>query len=140
MSGTGISGMASLEAMIATARGLFDGAEYAQAAQRSTETWLRSTLAAGQDPDTGSAWAPTKAGKRPLKSAVSRPTVTLAGSNIIVRIKGYYVFQHFGTRGRVARHVIPNGDLPPKLGNAIRAGLVEPFQAKTKAGKRGGGR
>lgn len=140
MSDTGFSGMASLDAMIATARGLFEGPAFAQVAARSTETWLRSTLAVGQDPDTGSAWAPTKAGKRPLKSAASQPTVTLAGSNIIVRIKGYYVFQHFGTRGSVARHVIPIGDMPSKLGNAIRAGLVEPFVAKTKAGKRGGGR
>jgi hypothetical protein len=63
--------------------------------------------------------------------------VRLAGGNIIISLKGHYTFQHFGTRGRVARRVIPQGRMPAELGNAIRRGMVEPFTAKTKAGKRG---
>lgn len=137
MAGTGISGSAELDAMIAQLRRLFDGPALAQAAAASTETWLRAQLAAGQDPNTQAAWAPTLEGKRPLKTAASRPTVRLSGSNIIIELRGYYVFQHFPTRGRVARRVIPQGSMPAELGNAIRAGLVEPFEAKTTAGQRG---
>jgi hypothetical protein len=134
---TGITGIEQLDQLIETIRGAGAGPEYAQAAARSVETWLRSNLAAGVDPNTTAVWEPTKEGKRPLKSAASRPTVTLAGSNVVITLSGYYVFQHFPTRGRVARRVIPQGRMPPELGNAIRAGMVEPFEAKTKAGKRG---
>lgn len=137
MAGSGVKGMEQLDAMIAQVRQLFTGPAFAQAAATSTETWLRTTLAAGQDPNTMNTWEPTLEGKRPLKTAASRPTVRLAGSNIIIELRGHYVFQHFPTRGRMARRVIPQGSMPEQLGNAIRAGLVEPFEAATAAGKRG---
>src|SRR5262245_24816844 len=137
MAGSGITGIESLDALIKTARGLASGPEYPMAAAASVDTWLRSKLAAGVDPNTDEKWAPTKDGERPLKTAPSRPTVRLAGDTIIIAIKGHYVFQHFSTRGRVARPVIPQGSMPAELGNAIRLGMVDPFEAKTKAGKRG---
>lgn len=137
MAAAGITGIEQLDALIAAARGAGSGPEYAQAAARSVETWLRSQLAAGVDPNTGAAWAPTQDGGKPLKTAPSRPEVRLAGNTIIIALKGYYVFQHFPTRGRKARRVIPQGSMPAELGNAIRLGLVDPFKAKTKAGKRG---
>lgn len=137
MAGSGITGIEQLDALIATCRGLGTGPEYAQAAARAVEGWLRSKLASGVDPNTNKAWQPTRDGDRPLETAASRPTVRLAGNTIIVALRGYYVFQHFSTRGRPARRVIPQGNMPPELGNAIRLGMVEPFKARTKAGKRG---
>lgn len=139
MAGSGISGIEQLDALIERCRSVGSGPEYAQAAAQATETWLRSQLAAGKDPNTGEGWAKTKEGKAALKTAPSRPTVRLAGSTIIIALKGHYVFQHFPTRGRMARRVIPQGNMPAELGNAIRLGMVEPFEAKTKAGKRGWG-
>ena len=123
MAGSGISGIEQLDAMIATIRATGE-ADYAQAAQRSVETWLQKQLAAGVDPNTGQAWRPTLDGKRPLKSAATRPTVRLAGSNVIISLKGYYVFHQFKTRGVEPRRTIPQGSMPPELGNAIRAGMV----------------
>jgi hypothetical protein len=137
MAGSGISGIEQLDAMIERCRAVASGPEYAQAAAQATETWLRAQLAAGVDPNTGAAWAKTQDGKAALKTAPSRPTVRLAGNNIIIALRGYYVFQHFPTQGRMARRVIPQGRMPAELGNAIRLGMVEPFEAKTKAGKRG---
>lgn len=137
MAGTGISGVEQLDRIIAACKEVASGPEYVQAAARSIDSWLRSRLAAGIDPNTGEAWAPTLEGKRALRSAASRPAIRIAGSNIIIALKGYYVFQHFPTRGRLARKVIPQGSMPAELGNAIRAGMVDPFEAKTKAGKRG---
>jgi len=135
----GISGIESLDAMIAQVKGLVSGPEYPRAAAAAAGTWLRSRLAAGVDPNTGSAWPKTLKGGQPLKTAPSRPTIRLVGSAVIISLAGYYVFQHFGTRGRTGRRVIPQGSMPPELGNAIRLGFVETFTAKTKAGKRGRG-
>lgn len=135
---TGIhGGMAELDAMIEKTRTLFDGDAFPQTAARAVDTWLRSKLEEGVDPNTDEKWAPTLKGKKPLKTAPERPIVRLAGRNIIISIRGYYVFQHFSTRGRTARRVIPQGRMPLELGNAIRNGQIETFHAKTKAGKRG---
>lgn len=132
----GITGTEQLDRLISACKGLGSGPEYAQAAARSIETWLRSKLSEGVDPNTGAAWAKTKDGKQALKTAASRPTIRLAGKTVIVALKGHYVFQHFSTRGRPARRVIPQGSMPPELGNAIRLGLVEPFRTKTKGSER----
>lgn len=132
MAGLGISGIESLDRMIATVRGVGEGPEYAQATARATEAWLRSQLAAGVDPNTGAPWKLTEQGKRPLKSAVGRPIVRLAGNVVIISLRGHYVFQHFGVRGRAGRRVIPQGSMPAQLGDAIRLGLVEPFRAKAR--------
>lgn len=132
MASAGISGIESLDRMIATVRSLGIGPEYVQATARATEAWLRSQLAAGVDPNTGAPWKPTEDGKRPLKSAAGRPIVRLAGNVVIISLRGYYVFQHFGARGRAGRRVIPQGSMPAKLGEAIRLGLVEPFNAKAR--------
>lgn len=132
MASAGISGIEALDRMIATVRAIGTGPEYAQAAARSVETWLRTQLAAGVDPNTGSAWKPTEEGKRALKSAASQPVVRLAGSAVVISLRGRYVFQHFGTRGNKGRGVIPQGSMPAQLGNAIRLGMIEPFKAKAR--------
>ena len=59
--------------------------------------------------------------------------VRLAGNTVIVALRGHYVFQHFGARGRAGRRVIPQGGMPAQLGNAIRLGMVEPFTKKARS-------
>lgn len=132
MASAGMTGIEQLDRLIATAKGIGTGPEYAQAAARSTETWLRTTLAAGIDPNTGASWPATEEGQRPLKTASGQPTIRLAGQTIIIALKGRYVFQHFGVRGHPGRRVIPQGAMPDRLGMAIRAGLVEPFRQKSR--------
>jgi hypothetical protein len=125
---SGISGIAQLDRMIAKVRAIGSGPEYVQAAAKAVTTFLQSELAAGKDPNTGTAWKPTIKGERALKTAQTRPQIRIAGRNIIISLMGYYVFQHFPTRGREGRRVIPQGSMPQKLGNAIGQGLVAPFR------------
>lgn len=134
---TGITGIDQLDGMIATLRGMAEPSQYVTAAARTIETHLRGTIAAGQAPD-GTPWKPRVLdGGKPLKNAADGLSVRVAGRNVIVSIKGRWTFHHFGAQGKPTRRVIPWQALPTKLGNAIRAGFVEPFKAASKAGKRG---
>lgn len=134
---TGISGVESLDRMIATINGVASGPEYVQAAAKATDGFLQARNAAGVDPNTDAPWAPTKKGERPLKSAAGQPSVRVAGQNVIVGLRGRYVFHFFGARGMPARRTIPQGQMPSKLGQAIRVGMVEPFRSKIRKGRGG---
>ncbi|WP_437958589.1 hypothetical protein WME76_02265 [Sorangium sp. So ce119] len=119
---------ASLERMIQACRDLARLPEDAApiAAQKVQEE-LRRTASAGQAPD-GTPWAPRKKdGGRAMLNAAKAITAKAIGTVILVTLYGPEVFHHFGAQGKPARHVIPRGSLPAKLGNAIRLGFVEPF-------------
>ena len=133
---TGISGIEQLDEMIATIRAI-PGPEYVVAARGVIDRFLQGTTAAGTTPD-GQAWKPrVRDGGKALKNAYNAITVRVAGRSVVVRLTGHHVFHHFSTQGREARQIIPVDGMPAQLGNAIRQGMVEPFEAKTRAGKRG---
>lgn len=139
MGSTGIKGDGGLDAMIASLRAI-EGMPWAQVAAPAVEAFMREQLAAGQTPE-GQPWLAKKDGGRPLAGAAAAYEQRVSGSAIIMRIgggdKSRYVFHHFGAQGKPIRQQLPAGQLQARLGNAIRAGLVTPFKAATKAGKRG---
>lgn len=103
---------------------------------RNVEAELRASASAGRAPD-GTAWAPRKRdGGKPLANAANAISVKALGTVVLIVLTGHHVFHHFGAGGKPARRIIPQGSIPPKLGNAIRLGFVEPFRKNVKGGKR----
>lgn len=84
---------------------------------------FQRTAAAGTTPE-GEPWAPTKKGNRPLANAASSMQLVVSGNVIIIKITDHHVFHQFGA-GSPARHILPSGGLPDRLGNAIRKGIVD---------------
>ena len=86
---------------------------------------IQATAAAGTSPD-GQAWAPRKKdGGRAMAGAASALSVVVVDNVILIKLTGPEVFHHFGAGRKPARHVIPTGGMPDRLGNAIRKGLVD---------------
>lgn len=122
--------------MIASMRELAtNGLPITTAAARVDE-YMRGQLAKGQTPE-GKTWQPTKKGTKPLKGAPNAYMQSVVGRSIVMKVLGRYAFHHFGAGDNPAREQLPTGTMPKELGNAIRAGLVGDFKAKTKAGKIG---
>lgn len=119
--------------MRAILRGLADIS--AADAARPVEEFMRSQMAKGETPE-GEPWKLTKDGRVPLRGASASYEQSLSGNAIVMRIRGRYVYHHFSTRGRPARRQLPQGAMPQKLGQAIRAGLVETFYGKIRGRKR----
>lgn len=124
------------EAMLASMRELATNGLSMQAAAGNVDSFMRSQLAKGETPE-GEKWKPTKKGTKPLKGAAGAYMQTVVGRSIVMKVMGRYAFHHFGAGYSPAREQLPTGSMPKELGNAIRAGLVDDFKAKTKAGKRG---
>lgn len=76
----------------------------------------------GQSPY-GDAWPLTKDGHQPLKNAAENVRVSAIGNTIVVSISDQYVFHNYGA-GSPKRTLLPEGGLPPRMGDAIRLGLV----------------
>ncbi len=102
-------------------------AKAAPAAALAFDGVLKAELAGGRAPD-GSSWAPTKDGHAPLQHAGDYVQTRAVGSVILTRVRGHYFFHNKGTAKVPARHVIPRGALPPRLGAAIRASLMRSFR------------
>jgi hypothetical protein len=136
---TGIHSDGGLDAMIASCRAL-ENVPWAAAAAPQVDAFMRARLGAGQTPE-GQPWQKKKDGGQPLKGAAAAYEQRVSGSAIIMQIgggeKARYAFHHFGAQEKPVRRQLPEGAMPARLGDAIRAGLVTPFQAATKAGKRG---
>lgn len=124
------------EGMIASIRELAARGLSIQVAAANVDAFMRDQLAKGQTPD-GKTWQPTKKGTKPLKGAPSAYMQSVVGRSIVMKVLGRYAFHHFGAGDNPAREQLPTGAMPKELGNAIRAGLVDDFKAKTKAGKMG---
>lgn len=128
-----------IDRMRAILSGLATGLTAASAAP-AVDSFMREQLAAGQTPE-GEAWTPTQGGDRPLKGAADAYEQSVSGNAIIMKVGGAgkkrYVIHNFGAGDQPVRRQLPAGKMPPKLGLAIRAGLVDDFRAITAAGKRG---
>lgn len=135
MSATGIKSDGGLEAMIASMRALEQGMTAAEVAP-DVDAYMRGKMAAGQTPE-GQDWQKTKDGRTPLRGAAKDYEQRVSGNAIVMLVKGRHAFHHFGAQGQPVRRQLPEGALPARLGDAIRAGAVTWFKAKTKAGKRG---
>jgi hypothetical protein len=97
------------------------------------QKFVQGAATAGHGLD-GAAWAPrVKDGQRALQNIMKYVKVTAEGAIVWVRLRGGPVFAQFGTHREVKRPLLPTSGLPDKLGNAIRAGLVDmglPFMAR----------
>lgn len=124
------------EAMLASMKALAAEGLSIQAAAANVDTYMRGQLAKGETPE-GEKWKPTQKGARPLKGAASAYMQSVVGRSIVMKVLGRYAFHHFGTGYLPSRRQLPEGRMPKEMGNAIRQGLVDDFQAKTKAGKMG---
>jgi hypothetical protein len=134
----GIEGIEQVDGLVAVLQNLAaSGPEFAVAGTNAALAWCKSEVAAGRDPNTGTAYPPTKKGTRPLQHAADAITSSVVGTTGILRVSGYHVYQHWGAGYVPARGIIPRGKMPAKMGDAIRLGLIPPFEAKTKRGKMG---
>lgn len=124
------------QSMIATLGDLATNGLPMTAAAAHVEAFMRGQLAKGQTPE-GEPWPQTKKGKKPLQGAPNAYMQTVVGRSIVMKVLGRYAHHHFGSGYSPERRQLPKGRMPAKLGNAIRAGLVDDFRAKTKAGKIG---
>ncbi|MCC6557188.1 MAG: hypothetical protein IT372_29910 [Polyangiaceae bacterium] len=88
---------------------------------------LAQQVASGRAPD-GSAWKPTKDGKKPLAGAAKALAVRAVGTVVLATLGGHEVFHHYGTKLVPKRQILPFGSLPAELGAAIKAGLVRRFR------------
>lgn len=132
---TGVRSDGGFEAMQAILQGLAQGVSAVEVAP-SVDAFMRGQLAAGQTPE-GERWQLTEDGRVPLRRAADEYQQRVSGNTIVMRIRGRHAFHHFGAQGKPVRRQLPAGKMPARLGDAIRAGFVDWFVAKTKAGKRG---
>lgn len=73
----------------------------------------------------GTPWPPTQAGTPALVNAPSHIETKARGSVVQMVMTGHDVYHQFGA-GRVPRRaILPIAGMPAKLGNAIRAGIVD---------------
>jgi hypothetical protein len=139
MASTGIKSDGGFEAMQALLHGLASGVSAIEVSPQ-VDAFMRSQLAAGLTPE-GQAWQAKEDGGKPLKGAADAYEQRVSGNAIIMQIgggaKSRYAFHHFGAQEKPVRRQLPQGRMPARLGDAIRAGLVDWFKASTKAGKRG---
>jgi hypothetical protein len=107
-------------------------ADVAKRAAPGVEKAIRDNIAGGKAPD-GSTWQAKKDGGRPLANAASKIAVAVAGTTIVVLLKGYEVFQHFGVPARKlpARKILPDADnVPEGVIDAIRKAASDEFLEK----------
>lgn len=129
MAGDGGSGQ--LDEMIRRIRSIPRlAAEAAPEVADALRAQLGQQVAAGQAPD-GSAWKPTKDGRKPLAGAAKAIAVRAVGTVVLATLGGHEVFHHFGTERTPKRQILPFGSLPADLATAIRAGLVRRFRRQT---------
>lgn len=83
----------------------------------------------------GDEWAPKQDGSAPLVNAAAAVTVTAVDNVIVFRLAAPEVYHHYGAGGKPQRPILPRGDLPDRLGNAIRAGLVQGLPLMKKHGR-----
>lgn len=103
-------------------------------AAKAVEYEARSALAQGYSIN-GVAWTQTIDGRVPMRGASRALRVTGIGNIIVLAIGEPYIYHHFGAGKKPIRLVVPTGDLPDKIGNAIRLGYFEIIPAWCKGSK-----
>ena len=128
------------EGMIASMRELAQNGLPMTTAAANVEAFMRDTLKKRQTPE-GETWPLTDDGKPALAGAADAYEQNVVGNSIVMKVGGgakkRYAIHNFGAGNQKVRRQLPAGKLPPKMGNAIRMGLVDDFKAITKAGKTG---
>ena len=97
------------------------------------KAWADGNTSAGVGPD-GKAW-PARADGSPahVGSAVEDVTTRPVGTVALMTVGAPTVFRHFGARGRPRCEVLP-GNIPFKLGEAIRQGAIDGWEKIIKRG------
>lgn len=133
-----IGGIEQCDAMAAVLRALeASGPDMAAAGTAALYNAVSTLVASGKDPNTGAAFEPTKKGEKALQHAADALSFRVAGNIGFLVLSGYHTFHFFGTGYLPRRRANLQGRLPPRMGDAIRAGLAPAFEAKTKKGKIG---
>lgn len=129
------AGLETIRDMISRLRRLKGLAkEVAPTVAREMALWAHGNVRAGVGPD-GAAW-PTRQDGSPshVGTAVEDTTAASSGTIATLTVSGPTVFRHFGAQGRERRGVLP-GNIPFKLGNAIRLGVVTVWSGIMKGGR-----
>jgi hypothetical protein len=128
------------EAMLVSMRELATNGLPMTSAAARVEEFMRGTLKKRQTPE-GDLWPLTDDGKPALAGAADAYEQNVVGKDIVMKVGGgekkRYAIHNFGAGYQKVRRQLPKGKIPQKLGNAIRAGLVDDFKAITMAGKVG---
>jgi hypothetical protein len=109
-------------------------ADVAPMVARELKSWASENIAAGRGPD-GVAWPAKKDGSRALQGAAKALSTRVADTVAMLTLAAPELFHHFGAQGKPVRKILP-GNIPARLGDAIRAGAVEVWDKITKGGKR----
>ena len=99
------------------------------------KTWADGNTSARVGPD-GKAW-PARADGSPahVGSAVEDVSTKAVGTVALMTVRAPTVFRHFGAQNRPRREVLP-GNIPFKLGEAIRQGAIDGWEKIVKKGGR----
>lgn len=127
--------LADIREMAARARAVAKmPAEVAPIVARELKGWVAENIAAGRGPG-GETWPAKKDGGRALQNAAKALSTRVAGTVAMLILAAPELFHHFGAQGKPVRRIMP-GNIPARLGDAIRAGAVEVWDKITKGGKR----
>lgn len=95
---------------------------------RVAKAEVSANVAAGHAPD-GTAWKPTKEGKRALQNAAAHVTATAIDTAIIFEVSGVEAKHHKGrAKGGERRPIIPVRSIPQPLNVAIKKVLGKHFR------------
>lgn len=94
---------------------------------------LTANLSAGTDPY-GQAWKPTADGHRPLVGAAAAVKSAAVGTTIYFRLVGHEVFHNAGTSRVPQRRILPDGEIPPAMAQAIKGVLERRFAERVGGG------
>lgn len=120
--------LSKLDRLIASLRGARGFlVRAAPAVAKAVEAELRATAAAGTTPD-GAAWAPKKDGGRALANAAAAISVRAVGTVILARLRFPESIHHKGTKRLPKRQILPEGELPANVAEAIKRTLVREWE------------
>jgi hypothetical protein len=134
LAGGNNAGLAAIKDMIRRLRSLSRlDKEVAPAVARELQAWAASNIAAGVGPD-GQAWPPKKDGGKALQNAAQALAARAVGTVALLELRAPEVFHHFGAGGKPRRPILP-GNIPRKLGDAIRLAAIEGWERLVKKGR-----
>lgn len=83
----------------------------------------------------GRAWPKTADGRQALRNLRREISVRVIGGAIVLRLEGRYARHHLGAvRGKARRSMLPTGQIPDAMTNAIRTVVEREFARLTKTG------
>ena len=124
------------EAMLASMRDLAANGLPMEPIAARVDAFMFENLDQGVSPE-GEVWVKKKDGSRPYKNARKRYSRNIVGRAIVMKMAAPDAWGHWGTGYIKRRQMLPDGGKQMRFGQAFRAGMVDGFKAKTKAGKRG---